>query len=218
MLRVSVFPSDPNFLFVYRPGGGAVAIPELTAPFTYESVSTAFRAAGVVVRLSEDHVGKHMRELMVRRQLEEKAERRAKAKAAEAFAAALAKGSESTLARDRGELVVKKQKIDAECSKLRAELSAAKSLAFTTGVYAPREEFQAQQARISALASESQAIQAQLTRLRLEEKAANIAAARSSAEESERAFIEAARVVLDKATYMRVWAEVEARRAEAGAA
>jgi len=206
-VRMSVFPNDPNILLLYAPEPGEVVLPTLKAPFVKAEVLVACKAVGLTVRVTDDVLGKPMREIANQRKKDDRAERGQQQTLQVARVAGMLSSANSPIIRERAEIIKKKLVVDEQLGKLRTRLADSKCAAYQTGKYLPAAEFQAMMKRVDLLKAESQALQLELGALKRREKAENIAACKRDDASDARAFVEASKTVLDRETYLAIWAK-----------
>lgn len=205
--RITTFTSDPKFILVYAPGDGPVRLPVLTSPFTKAEVQQAFAGVQEVARIQEDVVGRQLRPIVAQQRKDAQSERGQQTRLMQTLAAVIDQGHPSPTRQERSELVLRKQAVDDELRALKFQIGEARARAFERGDYLPSETYRSLERRHQEAQAESQVLQARLTQLKAEEKRAN----EKVREEREHVFIDVAREVLDKETYLKIWAEVDAR-------
>ena len=206
-VRMSVFPNDPNILLLYAPEAGEVVLPTLKAPFVKADVLVACKAAGLTVRVTDDVLGKPMREIVNQRKKDDRAERGQQQTLQVARVAGMLSSANSPIIRERAEIIRTKLAVDKHLGELRTRLSEAKCAAYQSGKYLSAREFQSMMKQVDLLKARSQALQLELGALKQREKAENIAACKRDDASDARTFVEAAKTVVDRATYLAIWAK-----------
>lgn len=166
MLRVTVFKHDDDFLLVYAPDVAIVEIPDLEPPFTKESVQRAFTEEGLEVHVTEDVIGRELRELLRIRRSDQRAERSQKLRMEEAAHAAEARGSLDPTLQEKGAILLRKQEIDEELRQVKLKIRVAQDKVASNGRYMPRSEYQQLLHQEGTLKQDSQACQVRLSQLR----------------------------------------------------
>jgi hypothetical protein len=199
-MRIGVFADWPNALLILvGEDESSARLPELAPPFSKSSVAVAMAAARIRASVYEGVTGRWTAALHQARQAE-RAQRGQEQSQREAANAAFMRNSSSAGVSGHAEATIKKLEVDAGIRVLNEELSAARSTAFTTGVYMQRDVFREKDARLKELKQESQLLQVRMGELRRAERRENAKSSRSEAE----AFKRAATRVLDRETYMKI--------------
>lgn len=107
---------------------------------------------------------------------------------------------------DRDELLTLKAQIDDEMASIRSQIEKARAHQKLTGEYAHPDWYRRANDALRHRGRESQRIQIRMAKLRAERHAELQSQNPSDAE----AFVRAARLILDRETYLRIWAEVNA--------
>lgn len=186
MLRVVVFPEAPECLLVCAHDVSELALPKLAVPFT----SAAVRAAGIT-RVTESVPGRWT-PAMTKTLREERGERRQRADQETALQATVLRGATDESERTRAELIARRLDVDEDLRVVKQKIAQAKSDAFQHKRFLPSSQFRALETERDGLRTESIAIQARLSKLK-GRRGAHL-------------FVEAAKALLDEATYEQIWA------------
>ena len=207
-IRVITFPERPEALLIVA--DALPALPAMPGPFANIQVRAALRDAGIDARVTEEVPGRWIYALR-RTQADERAERAQRDKLRIATEAALATQSPDAIVRDRADVVRQKLEADESIVQLKAKIAAAKNTAATRGIYMDRDDFRSLEARLDQAKLLSQGLQGQLTVLRQREREQGAARHQQAQNRSrEKAFISAARRMLDPEDFAEIWAMVDA--------
>lgn len=214
-IRVMVFPQRRDVILIYVPEGQTLWMPPLKTPFDRHEIAAELGRKDVEARVRESTLGRFAAAL-ANELGNEKAEsgQRAKEKAAARRVDIVHSQYATTAELQRAELIRDKETIDGDLRDLKAEVSRAKSLAATRGVFEPREAFQRKQRQIAELQTKSLAIQHRLGALKEQIRAQNVA---RSKDRNER-FIRLVAAEMPPDMFAELWREVdEAEQAELAA-
>ena len=201
-IRVFVFPARPDTILIHVPedATGSLTLPPLPVPFDRGPVAYALGMAGVHAKVVETTPGRWTDAMDTARDHDKQA-RIARAKAEQVASATMMLGSSDDLERERAELLRRKQDIDEEIGKLKAELAGARRKAAARGVYLPRAEFAAMEQRLARMGSASLGLQHSISKVKKKIKTRNVAEDDASRADFLRAFMRATKAALDEETY-----------------
>lgn len=206
-LWITVFEEDSAFL-VSVPSGD-VTLPKLSAPFRVGDVKVACAEGGVeariIVGLPDQREARQLRRVRLARAAEQKAR--------ESFTAAVQRTSVAVEVRSWAEALERKNAIDDELRRVKAELGQARSRVFTSGQYADPSWYRGTESRAEKLKLESQALQQRLGELRRKEQK-NL---RSIADETAHAFVRFAKNYLEEDEFNELLEEAKSFALEKGA-
>lgn len=208
-IRVMIFPARRDVMLIYAPEGQDLWLPRIRAPFDRYAVAMALGNAEIKARVHESTLGRFGQAL----EQAFAAEKSETAQQARLVAAArrveiVNSKTATTAEKQRAELITDKEKIDAEVRKLRSKIGEAKAVAATTGRYMPVEEFRQMERRLADLSTTSTALQARIGQLKQQIQKEHDEREASRAVPREVAFIRAARRMLGKDMYKKIWARV----------
>lgn len=198
-IRITVFPDRDECILFFAPKSGVLSLPrELTAPFSKGEVASAFKTAGIDVRVSETSPGRWTN-AMTKARRDAKAERgqRQMLKAAES---AIAERKIPGL-RARSDVILRKQEVDRLLAAKKSELADAKKRYTAGGRGLTTKEWRKLSGRIDDLKQESQSLQAQMGVFKAKEKAENKVRQQSQ----DRNFIQAAKEMLEPELFQDLW-------------
>lgn len=201
-IRILVFPDRPDVMLITVPEGQDLWLPRMRSPFVRYEVAKALGNVEVPARVGESVPGRYA-DALAKMDNEERAEVIQKQKQEEAakHLATLASPLADALDKQRSELVLEKARVDERIRLLKQKIGKAKSDAFVKGVFLSPGRFRGMEEELATAQAASLAMQGKLRELKqtrhVENEKRNHAASAH--------FIEAARSMLGKDMFRRIW-------------
>ena len=171
-VRVGLFVDREDCILFVVPEGEQLGLAAVTAPFNKSTVGAALRAAGTEYSVFEQTTVGRWLPAVQRAERDASTARAQQEYQKNATEATLLRGSNIPLMRERGEVILRKQDVDARARALKGKIGKAKSAAFE-GRYLPPKEFRSMESELERLKQESQTLQTRLGEIREEEKRTN---------------------------------------------
>lgn len=173
-IRISVFSDKPNFILVFAPDNTEVLLPILSSPFTKDDVERRCRKSGInaSVRITGDR--RWQQEMKVQLNNEKSVKIKTQKERELVKATRMVFTGTDDLHRERGEVILLKQRIEEEMEKVQNDINNAKKNRMLHGIFLPKGVFIGMTDKLSSLKKEKLAIDLRLGEIKKKIREMNV--------------------------------------------